>query len=377
MASAVRSDAGGSVIGFAIVFVSLVFRGFIPAPPWVWFVVLVVGVLLAVKDGISGLDVVTLGLAGFMIVGPLISGAYMATTDAPDLDEPIPVPSGYGFELDPRSTNLEHLYRSESMPLGQAQSAAVDVVDHYVDALAAEWTVIDREDRPPDLSMVKLRQGDSSRGIRIFVGVVEPFGRPAFLDLRIQALLCREDLPGLGSGEVSCMTAPISGLVRYPGGEPVVSSPQPSPGPLREPVPLPTMDSSFFRGSRRIRCTRIARRSSASLRRAAGSGSCCATTARRSMTGSSSRRTSETSSSRTPIRRTDSPSRPIGRSGSGRCRVSWSRRSARSPVRTITRATGALPELESLRLRGSAVYKEFAGVGCWDRGQGLTRIAFV
>ena len=239
MASAVRSDAGGSVIGFAIVFVSLVFRGFIPAPTWVWFVVLAVGILLAVKDGISGLDVVTLGLAGFMIVGPLISGAYTATTDAPDLEEPIPVPSGYGFELDPRSTNLEHLYRSESMPLGRAELAAVEVVDHYVDALAPEWTVIERDDRPPDLAMVKLRQGDSSRGISIFVGVVEPFGRPAFLDLRIQALLCREGVLGLESGEVSCTTAPISGLVRYPGGEPVASSPQPSPGPLREPVPLP------------------------------------------------------------------------------------------------------------------------------------------
>ena len=238
MASAVRSDAGGSVIGFAIVFVSLVFRGFIPAPPWVWFVVLAVGVVLAVKDGIGGLDVVTLGLAGFMIVGPLVSGSLTAMSDAPDLEEPIPVPSGYGFELDPRSTNLEHLYRSESMSLERAQSAAVEVVDHYVDALAPEWIVIDREERP-DLSMVELRQGDSSRGISVFVGVVEPFGRPAFLDLRIQALLCGEGLSGLGSSEVSCMTAPISGLVRYPGGEPVIPSPPPSPGPLREPVPVP------------------------------------------------------------------------------------------------------------------------------------------
>jgi hypothetical protein len=239
MASVARSDAGGSVIGFAIVFVSFVFRSFIPAPTWVWLVALAVGVLLAVKDGISGLNLITLGLAGFMIVGPLISGAYTATTDAPDLEEPIPVPSGYGFELDPRSTNLEHMYDSGSMPLERAQFAAVEVVDHYVDALAAEWAVIDREERP-DLSMVELRQGDSSRGISIFVGVVEPFGRPAFLDLRIQALLCREGLPGLGSGEVSCMTAPISALVRYPGGEPVVPSPQPSPGPLREPVPVPS-----------------------------------------------------------------------------------------------------------------------------------------
>jgi hypothetical protein len=239
MASIAQDDAGGSITGFVIVFVSLIFRSLIPAPTWIWLAVLAVGILLAVKDGISGLDAITLALAAFMIVGPLISGAYTATTDAADLEEPIPVPSGYGFELDPRSTNLEHLYRSGSMPRGQAQVAAVEVVDHYVDALSPEWTVIDRDDRPPDLAMVELRQGDSSRGISIFVGVVEPFGRPAFLDLRIQALLCREDLPGYASGEVSCMTAPISGLVRYPGGEPVVSSPHPSPGPLHEPVPVP------------------------------------------------------------------------------------------------------------------------------------------
>lgn len=240
MASAVRSDAGGSVLGFVIVFVSFIFRSFIPAPTWVWFVALAVGVLLAVKDGISGLDAITLALVGFMIVGPLISGAYTATTDASDLEEPIPVPSGYGFRLDPRSTNLEHLYQSGSMPPGQAQLAAIEVVDHYVDALAPEWAVIERDDRPPDLAMAKLRQGDSSRGISIFVGVAKPFGRPAFLDLRIQALLCREGVLGLGSGEVSCMTAPISGLVRFPGGEPVVPSPQPSPGPLHEPVPVPS-----------------------------------------------------------------------------------------------------------------------------------------
>jgi hypothetical protein len=123
------------------------------------------------------------------------------------------VPSGYGFELDPDSTNREHLYESHPMSARRARLAAVEVIDHYVDALAPEWTVIDREERP-DLARVELREGDSSRGISIFVGVVEPFGRPAFLDLRIQALLCREGPPGLGSGEVSCMTAPIRDLVR-------------------------------------------------------------------------------------------------------------------------------------------------------------------
>ena len=44
MASTVQGDAGGSIIGFVIVFVSFVFRGFIPAPTWVWLVVLAVGV---------------------------------------------------------------------------------------------------------------------------------------------------------------------------------------------------------------------------------------------------------------------------------------------------------------------------------------------
>jgi hypothetical protein len=239
MASTVQRDPVGSISGFVIVLLVFIFGSFIPAPLWVRLAVLAVGTLLAVKGGVSGLDVITLGFVVFMIGGTLVSGAYTATTDAADLEEPIPVPSGYGFELDPDSTNREHLYESQPMPAGQAQSAAVEVVDHYVDALAPEWTVIERDDRPPDLAMVTLREGDSSRGISIFVGVVEPFGRPAFLDLRIQALLCGEDLPGYASGGVSCMSAPISGLVRYPGGEPVVPSPHPSPGPLHEPVPVP------------------------------------------------------------------------------------------------------------------------------------------
>ena len=239
MASTVQRDPVGSISGFVIVLLVFIFGSFIPAPLWVRLAVLAVGTLLAVKGGVSGLDVITLGFVVFMIGGTLVSRAYTATTDAADLEEPIPVPSGYGFELDPDSTNREHLYESQPIPLGQAQSAAVEVVDHYVDALAPEWTVIERDDRPPDLAMVTLREGDSSRGISIFVGVVEPFGRPAFLDLRIQALLCGEDLPGYASGGVSCMSAPISGLVRYPGGEPVVPSPHPSPGPLHEPVPVP------------------------------------------------------------------------------------------------------------------------------------------
>jgi hypothetical protein len=133
MASTVRSDAGGSVIGFAIVFVSFVFRSLIPAPTWVWLAVLAVGILLAIKDGI------TLALAGFLIVGSLTSIAN-TVTEAPNLTlkEPIPVPSGYGFKLDGSVQNSTRTYTSEPLPpvkrykqaVAEANQAVEEVVDY-------------------------------------------------------------------------------------------------------------------------------------------------------------------------------------------------------------------------------------------------------
>lgn len=238
MASTVRDDPVGSVIAFVVVFVSFVFRGFIPAPTWVWLLVLVVGVLLAVKNGIRGLDVITLGIAGFMIVGPLVSGAITATTTAADLEEPIPVPPGYGFKLNPDSTNLEHKYDSGRLPPQQAEFAAVEVVDYYVNRLSPEWTLVSRQEPPLPLE-VELRQGDTSRGISISVSVVTPLGRPAVLVLSIRTLLCGEDLPVPEPSPGGCMAAPVSKLVRYPGGGPIPVA-EPSTGPLREPVPVPS-----------------------------------------------------------------------------------------------------------------------------------------
>lgn len=219
MASTVRSDAGGSVIGFAIVFVSFVFRSLIPAPTWVWLVVLAVGVLLAVKDGISGLDVVTLALAGFMIVGSLTSMASTAT-DAPDLTlkEPIPAPAGYGFRLDDAAQDSTRTYRSKPIPVktanqavAEANQAVAEVVDYYIAGLPPEWTVVDRTE---DLgygdtlnAQAKFRQGDTSNGIGIQV-YADVWGRSAAVILTIQALNCGEDVPGFPSGEV-CWQGPV------------------------------------------------------------------------------------------------------------------------------------------------------------------------
>jgi hypothetical protein len=214
MASTVRTDAGGSVIGFTIVFVSFVFRSFIPAPTWVWLVVLAVGVLLAVKDGISGLDVVTLALAGFMIVGSLMSVANTPTSDAPDLrklNEPIPVPAEYGFRLDGLQRDFERTYRSKPIPLKTVNQAIAEVVDYYIVGLAPEWTVVDRKEdsRIGDTlyAQAKFRQGDTTNGIGIQVladvyADPSPAGRSAAVILIIQALNCGEDVQGLPSSQV-------------------------------------------------------------------------------------------------------------------------------------------------------------------------------
>jgi hypothetical protein len=213
MASAARDDAGGSVIGFAIVFVSLVFRGFIPAPTWVWLVVLAVGVLLAVKDGISGLDVVTLALAGFIVVGSLTSVANTATTDAPDLTlkEPIPAPAGYGFRLDDSYQASTRTYRSEPIPGKTANEAVQEVVYYYMAGLAPEWTVIERTE---DVgyghglnAQAMFRQGDTSNGIGIQV-YADLRGRSSTVVLMIQALNCGDDVPGFPSGVV-CWQGPV------------------------------------------------------------------------------------------------------------------------------------------------------------------------
>jgi hypothetical protein len=237
MATSVRRDPIGSISGFVIVLMVFIFGSFIPAPLWVRLALLAVAVLLAVKGGISGLDVITLGFVVFMIAGPLVSGAITATTTAPDLEEPIPVVSGYGFKLNPDSTNLEHKYDSGPLPRQQAEVAAGEVVDYYVNSLSPEWTLVSRQEPPLPLE-VELRQGDTSRGISISVSVVTPQGRPAVLVLSIRTLLCGEDLPVPEPSPGGCMDAPVSKLVRYPGGGSVPVA-EPSTGPLREPVPLP------------------------------------------------------------------------------------------------------------------------------------------
>jgi hypothetical protein len=153
---------------------------------------LAAAVLLAVKDGIRGLDVITLGLAGFMIVGPLVSGAITATTGAPDLEEPIPVPSGYGLVLGSDSTNVTHVYESKTL-LGHekaAKEAEVEVLDYYVKRLQElGWSVVSFGDG------AELKAPDSVVGIRVhaYLGI-PPWGAgKGTLVLQISAKRCPDE----------------------------------------------------------------------------------------------------------------------------------------------------------------------------------------
>ena len=219
MASTVQRDPVGSISGFVIVLLVFIFGSFVPAPLWVRLAVLAVATLLAVKGGVSGLDVITLGFVLFMVGGSLVSGAFNATTEAPDLTlkEPIPVPSGYGFRLVGSVQNPTHTYRSEPLPsvkgynqaIAEVNQAVAEVVDYYIAGLPPEWTIVDRtEDLVYGNAQAKFRQGDTSLGIGIQVyGDVRGLSDTTVV-LMIQALNCGEDVRGFPAGEV-CWQGPV------------------------------------------------------------------------------------------------------------------------------------------------------------------------
>jgi hypothetical protein len=220
----------GLIIAVAAVFV-------LPVPPILSVGLAILGFLLTMLEGRSIYRLFAGALVAWSVFGLVLTSAA-TPRQAPDLEEPIPVPSAYGFKLAPGSTNVEHSYASQPIPANRAQSAAVAILDSYAERLAPEWSVVSRTDLPQNLTM-QLRQGDSSRGIEVVVSVAMPRGRPAVLLLHIHTLLCGEDGPGLASGEVGCWAAPVASLVSYPDGGPVSPTPEPSIGPFREPAPLP------------------------------------------------------------------------------------------------------------------------------------------
>jgi hypothetical protein len=182
----------------------------LPIAPPLSIALAILGFVFTMYAGRGGYSVIAGAVVAWSLVGFLI---FDTTPDeASGLEEPIPVPSGYGFELDRQSTNVEHIYESRPMSNGQARTAAADILDYYITGLAPTWTVVDGAD--PDSSTVTLREGDSSRGIGIHVGVVERMGRPAILDLRIQARTCTKH----STFGLVCTTAYVGVPEPYPSG---------------------------------------------------------------------------------------------------------------------------------------------------------------
>ena len=110
---------------------------------------------------------ITLVLAGVIVVGSLTSVANTATSDAPDLTlkEPIPVAAGYGFRLEGSYQPSTGTYRSEPIPAKAANQAVQEVVDYYIAGLAPEWTVVERNEVGA-MGMGSMRRRSSDRAIR-------------------------------------------------------------------------------------------------------------------------------------------------------------------------------------------------------------------
>jgi hypothetical protein len=205
-----RSDPGGGVLGFGIVLLTVIFSAMgLAIPLHAYLFLIVVGTVLAVRSaGLTGFGLGALVLAALMVAMPLVSRLVFAAGASPDLEEPIPVPSGYGLVLEAESTNATHVYASKTL-LGHKKAAAkaeAAVLDYYVTRLQGlGWTVVSLGDG------AELKAPDSDVGIRVYtyLGVPEWGAGRGTLELVLSAKRCPD--------ENHCEPAGISDVEPYRG----------------------------------------------------------------------------------------------------------------------------------------------------------------
>ena len=188
-----RSDPGGGLVGFAIVLLTLVFGAIgLPIPLPVYLLLIAIGTALAIRAaGVSGFGLAALVLAAVIFAMPLVT-RVLAGRPSPDLEEPIPVPSGYGLVLGSDSTNVTHVYESKTL-LGHeraAKKAQVEVLDYYVKRLQElGWSVVSVGDG------AELKAPDSDVGIRVYAYLgIPPWGADrGTLVLQLSAKRCPDE----------------------------------------------------------------------------------------------------------------------------------------------------------------------------------------
>jgi hypothetical protein len=211
MSTSRRSNPGGGVLGFGIVLLTVIFSAMglaIPLPAYLFLIA--VGTVLAVRSaGLTGFGLGALVLAALMFAMPLVSRLVFAAGASPDLEEPVPVPSGYGFVLDEaESTNATHEYASKTL-LGHEKAAAkaeAAVIEYYVTRLQdLGWTVVSLGDG------AELKAPDSDVGIRVYtyLGIPEWGAGKGTLELVLSAKRCPD--------ENHCEPARISEVEPYTG----------------------------------------------------------------------------------------------------------------------------------------------------------------
>jgi hypothetical protein len=193
MATASRSDEGGGVVGFAIVFLTVVLSAVGFATPFPLYVLLlVVGTVLAVRAaGLSGFGLAALVLVALAVAMSLVP-RVLAGQQSPDLEEPVPVPSGYGFVLGSDSTNVTHVYASKTLVGHEraAKKAQVEVLDYYVKRLQdLGWTVVSlgggAEFKAPD--------SEVGIGVHVYLGIPPWAAGEGTVVLQLSARRCPDE----------------------------------------------------------------------------------------------------------------------------------------------------------------------------------------
>src|SRR5262245_19947001 len=107
----------------------------------------------------------------------------------PVLHEPVPVPSGYGFQPVPsRTTRDDHAYEStRPMSIEEAQRAQAEVMAYYERELPRDWIVVDQ-----DSATIVLKDPDSTLGI-VVMATMSGAERGPIVSLGIRALSCSTD----------------------------------------------------------------------------------------------------------------------------------------------------------------------------------------
>ncbi len=167
-----RGTSPLAMVGFMFSLVALIGPWFLGARPLIFVLLAVNGVLL----GLLGGGFRSFGIAAILVGGYVVVGYFLVPVvyerpdlEIPALEEPVPIPSGYGFTLiEEDSDDIKHVYEGTVFENREraAERAVPEVLEYYRRALVQEgWVLASiRED-----GVLVFKDPGSDRGLHIVV----------------------------------------------------------------------------------------------------------------------------------------------------------------------------------------------------------------